>query len=126
MNAEHANLQRLTDQQVSARLAAYNPDGALERDIHQLWQDAGDIIEAEVRQQFGAGAAAKLAPHYSGSVDANWVQDVADYGRRIYREKTSVPAYIAARDQLISRVIARMFERFASRRQVMQQARRQL
>ena len=31
MKSDTAHLQRLSDEQVGARLAAYNPDGALER-----------------------------------------------------------------------------------------------
>jgi methyl-accepting chemotaxis protein len=114
MGGDTGQLQPLTDEQVSARLGAYNPGGALERDIEQLWQDAGDIIEGEVRTQFGSEAAERIHNHYSGKVDAVWVQNVAEYGRRIYREKTSVPAYIAARDQLITSITARLFERYSS------------
>ena len=33
MSGETGQLQRLTDQQVNARLAAYNPGGSLDRDI---------------------------------------------------------------------------------------------
>jgi methyl-accepting chemotaxis protein len=113
MGGETGQLQRLTDEQVSARLRAYNSGGSLERDVHQLWEDAGDIIEAEVRGQFGADAAKQVQSHYTGQVDARWVQSIADEGRRIYREKTSVPDYIAARDELITRIVGRMFERFA-------------
>ena len=111
--AGDTGLQRLTDEQVEARLGAYNPGGSLERDTRQLWSQAGDIIEAEVRAQFGGDAAKRAETHYTGKVDAAWVQDVAEFGRRIFREKTSVPAYIAARDELITRIIGRMFERFA-------------
>ena len=122
MGGETVQLQRLTNEQVSARLAAYNADGSLERDIHRLWQDAGDIIEAEVRSQFGPEAAKKLEGHYTGKVDADWIQNIAEYGRRIYRERNSVPAYIAARDELISRIIDRLFERFADNIHGLQQA----
>jgi len=111
--SDTGQLQRLTDEQVSARLQAYNPDGSLERDVSRLWQQAGDIIEAEVRSQFGPEAAERIHGHYSGRIDSAWIQNVAEYGRRIYREKTSVPAYIAGRDQLITRIIARMFEGFS-------------
>ena len=34
-------------------------------------------------------------------------------GQRLYREKQSVPPYIATRDKLISAIIARLFEKFA-------------
>ena len=96
MSGDTGGLQRLTDEQVKARLQTYNPDGSLERDVHGLWRDAGDIIEGEVRNQFGAEAAERVHAHYSGKIDAAWMQNVAEYGRRIYSEKTSVPAYIAA------------------------------
>ena len=114
MGGETGQLQRLTDGQVNARLQAYNADGALERDVRGLWQDAGDIIDAEVRSQFGPEAAERVHSHYSGKVDAAWVQNVAEYGRRIYRDKTPVPGYMVARDQLVSRIIERLFERYAS------------
>jgi methyl-accepting chemotaxis protein len=107
-------LQPLTDTQVQNRLDAYNAGGKLERDIRALWDDSGDIIETEVRGQFGEQAADRVRKHYSSKVDAAWVQDIAEYGRRIFSEKTSVPAYIAERDQLIGKITARMFERFAA------------
>ncbi len=107
-------LQPLTDQQVQSRLDAYNPGGALERDIRALWEAAGDIIETEVLDQFGDEAAEKSRSHYAARVDATWIQAVAEYGRRIFAEKSSVPAYIASRDQLIGRILGGMFERFAA------------
>jgi methyl-accepting chemotaxis protein len=121
MAGDTGQLQRLTDEQVGARLAAYNPDGSLERDVQRLWEAAGDIIEGEIRGQFGADAAKQARAHYTGSVNAAWVQDIAENGRRIYRERTSVPAYIAARDDLITRVLGRMFERFSSDAETLQQ-----
>jgi len=113
MSGDTGQLQQLTDEQVGARLQAYNPDGSLERDVRSLWQDAGDIIDAEVRAQFGPEAAERVHAHYGAKVDSTWIQNVAEYGRRIYREKTSVPAYIAARDQLITRIIGQLFERYS-------------
>ena len=121
MNGDTGQLQRLTDQQVSARLAAYNADGALERDVRRLWDQSGDIIEAEVRDQFGADAASRIAKHYTAPVDSDWIQDVAEYGRRIFVEKTSVPDYIAARDRLATRIVARMFERFSAQQDALHQ-----
>jgi len=106
-------LQPLTDTQVNNRLQAYNAGGTLDRDIRELWAHAGEIIESEVRAQFGDDAAAKARVHYTTPVDADWVQQTAEYGRRLYHEKSSVPAYIAKRDQLISAIIRRMFESFA-------------
>ena len=75
---------------------------------------AGEIIESECARAISATRlAARTRQHYTAPVDADWVQGVAEYGRRLYREKSSVPAYIAKRDKLISAIIARLFERFA-------------
>jgi methyl-accepting chemotaxis protein len=105
-------LQPLTDTQVNNRLQAYNAGGTLDRDIRELWTHAGEIIESEMREQFGDEAAAKARVHYTTPVDADWIQQVAEYGRRLYHEKSSVPAYIAKRDLLISAIIRRMFDSF--------------
>src|SRR5256885_2132342 len=121
MSGDTGQLQKLTEQMVSARLAAYNSAGSLQRDIHKLWDDAGDIIEAEVRTQFGGEAATALEDHYTGKVDSRWVQAVAEYGRRIYREKTSIPTYIADRDKLVTRITKRMFAKFAEDSETLEQ-----
>ena len=113
MVAETGQLQRLTDEQVSARLAAYNGDGSLDRDIAMLRDKAGDLIENHVREQFGKEAADRVKTHYSSRVDVDWIQSVAEYGRRIFQERTSVPQYIAARARLKSAIIAGIFDRFA-------------
>ncbi|HEU0311247.1 MAG TPA: hypothetical protein VFR36_08535, partial [Sphingomicrobium sp.] len=96
------------------RLDAYNPGGTLERDIRILWEDAGDIIRDCARSHFGDSAVETVEQHYTRKVDADWIQHVADFGRRLYREKQSVPQYIATRDKLISDIISRLFEQFAS------------
>jgi methyl-accepting chemotaxis protein len=114
MGGDTGQLQRLTDDQVGSRLAAYNPAGSLERDLHQLWDAAGDLIETEVRTQFGAEAAHRTKVQYTGTVNAAWVQDVAEHGRSIYREKTSVPAYVVGWDALVTRIIAELFDRFSA------------
>ena len=106
-------LQPLTDSQVKNRLEAYNAGGSLERDIRALWDDAGDIIRDCARAHFGDAAVAVVERHYTSKVDAAWIQNVADFGQRLYREKQSVPAYIATRDKLISDIIARLFDKFA-------------
>ncbi|MES2135675.1 MAG: methyl-accepting chemotaxis protein [Pseudomonadota bacterium] len=113
MSGETGQLQRLTDEQVSARLSAYNSDGSLDRDVTLLREKLSDLIESQVRDQFGKDSADQVKAHYSGKVDANWIQSVAEYGRRIFREKSSVPEYIAARDRLKTRVVDGIFERFA-------------
>ena len=121
MSGETAQLQRLTDEQVSARLKAYNPGGSLERDIRFLWENAGEIIDDEVRAQFGAETANRLNAHFTGKLNFDWVQNVAEEGRRIYRDKISVPEYVASRDQMITRIVGRLFERYGSEPSTLEQ-----
>ena len=109
-------LQPLTDVQVKNRLNAYNKGGSLERDIRNLWDEASDIIRDSAREHFGEPAVAVVERHYTSNVDAAWIQNVADFGQRLYSEKQSVPEYIAGRDKLISDIIARLFEKFADDR----------
>ena len=113
MTGETGQLQQLTDEQVSARLAAYNMGGSLERDIQLLRESAADILAEEVLAQFGPERAERYAAVYAAKVDAAWVQAVAEYGREIYRDKVSVPNYIAERMRTVDRVLPRIVERFA-------------
>lgn len=111
MNGDSATLQRLTDEQVSNRLKAYNSDGELDRDIETVREAAADIVEEQVRNVFGAESASAVVERYSKKVDAEWVQAVAGYGRRLYAEKVSVPAYLATRHKFQTAVVSQMFER---------------
>jgi methyl-accepting chemotaxis protein len=113
MTGETGQLQRLTDEQVKARLAAYNPGGSLDRDLELLRENAADLITAAIAKHFGQDRAEHYIAHYSRKVDSAWIQAIAEYGLKIYREKMSVPAYIAARMEAASSVVERMVERFA-------------
>src|SRR6476659_4693209 len=121
MGAETGQLQRLTDEQVRARLAAYNGDGSLDRDVRLLRESAADIIGGEIAAQFGSERAAKLVDNYSSGVDARWIQNVAEYGRQIYVEKVSVPSYMVARTQAAERIISRMAERYSDESEKLKQ-----
>ncbi len=113
MKSDTAHLQRLSDEQVNARLAAYNPDGLLERDIALLKEAAMDIVAEEIVAEFGPERAQQFAKNYTGTVDAAWVQSVAEYGRELFSQKMSVPQYIAKRAEAADRMTARLVERFA-------------
>lgn len=121
MKSDTAHLQRLTDEQVSARLAAYNPDGLLEQDIELLKRVGMDVVAEEIVTEFGAQRAERFARNYQSEVDASWVQGVAEYGREMYREKASVPDYMAKRVNACSRMVARLTERFAAEPQKLAQ-----
>jgi len=114
MNGETGQLQRLTDEQVSARLAAYNAGGSLDRDIEFLRENATDLVVAAIHAQFGAARAERFAANYTGKVDAAWIQGVAEYGREIFAERTSVPAYMAARADVAAQIVAKLVERFSA------------
>src|SRR4051794_29894622 len=121
MGGETGQLQRLTDEQVSARLAAYNPGGALEQDVQLLRENVADLIATEVVAQFGPERAERYATIYAGKVGPDWVQGIAGYGREIYRDRTPVAVYIAARSQTASRVVRRIIERYADDTQKLEQ-----
>ncbi|MES2120344.1 MAG: methyl-accepting chemotaxis protein [Pseudomonadota bacterium] len=113
MSAETGQLQRLSDEQVNARLAAYNPGGALERDVALLREHVADLVMAEIAAEYGQERADRFAPIYSSKIDAAWIQQLAEYGRRIYADKTPVPEYMAEHTGIAARVVARICERFA-------------
>ncbi len=113
MTGETGQLQRLTEEQVSARLTAYNAGGALDRDVQLLRETIADLLAEEVLAQFGPERAERYAAIYAGKVDSAWVQGVAEYGREIYRDKTAVPVYIGARMVAAERVLPRIVDRFS-------------
>jgi methyl-accepting chemotaxis protein len=113
MSGETGQLKKLTEEQVKARLAAYNGDGSLDRDIALLRENAADLVIGEVLAEFGQERADRYAPVYAGKVDAAWIQLLAGYGRTIYAEKTPVPVYMVEHAGLGGRVIAKICERFA-------------
>jgi len=121
MGGETGQLQRLTDEQVRARLSTYNGDGSLERDVKLLRDNVADIFAEEIVAQFGQERAERFAANYASKVDAAWIQNVAEYGRRIYAEKVPVPSYMLARTQAASRIIARMVERYADQTDLLEQ-----
>ena len=114
MGGDTGQLQRLTDEQVSARLAAYNPDGSLERDVKLFRDHMLGLVVSEIGTQFGSDRADRYLAIYSGKVDAAWIQSIAEYGREIYRDKSSVPEYIAERFAIANRVFSALADQFRS------------
>ena len=112
MSGETAQLQRLTDQQVGERLNAYNRSGSLDRDIELFRERVLSFVVAEVRSQFGPERAERYAEVYERKVDTAWVQSIAEYGRQIFRDHASVPAYIADRLEIADRVFAALTEHY--------------
>ena len=76
MSGETGHLQRLTDEQVKARIASYGDDGRFEASLRQLWNDAGPVIEAAVRTHFGEDVGCLGAKHFAQPIDEAWVRSV--------------------------------------------------
>jgi methyl-accepting chemotaxis protein len=112
MGGETGQLQRLTDEQVNSRLATYNAGGSLDRDMKLFKEHMLPLVVSEIGAQFGSERADRYAAIFSGKIDAAWVQSIAEYGRQIYRDKTSVPQYIAARNEIANGVVAALTEQF--------------
>jgi methyl-accepting chemotaxis protein len=112
MSGEIGQLQRLTDQQVSERLGAYNRTGSLDRDIALFKEHALSFVVSEIREQFGPERADRYAGIYTGKVDAAWIQSIAEYGRQIFKNHTSVPEYLADRIEIANRVFAALTEKY--------------
>jgi methyl-accepting chemotaxis protein len=112
--SDTGQLQRLTDDQVSARLAAYNGDRSLDRDIQLFRENVLGLVAAEIKEQFGPDRADRYTQIYSGKADAAWVQAIAEYGLEIFADKISVPQYIAERSQIASRFVAALTEQSRS------------
>ena len=69
MTGETAQLQRLTDEQVGARLKAYNPGGSLERDVKLFKDHMLGFVVAEIGEQFGPDRADRYSAIYSGNIE---------------------------------------------------------
>ncbi|HEY8591900.1 MAG TPA: methyl-accepting chemotaxis protein [Sphingomicrobium sp.] len=115
MSGDTAQLQQLTDEQVRARIAAYNAGGSLDKDIALLSDHVTDLLAVEVEKQFGPERARRYSELYSTKVSAGWVQSVAEYGRQIYRERISVPDYMAARNRIASGALEAIADRLSDR-----------
>ncbi len=107
-----AKLQKLTTGQVETRLSTYNAGGAFERDLHWLWQEAGEAIERTVVEEAGEELARQFREHLTRRVDASWIERVADFGIKIYAGRRSVPTLIERRAMLAAIIHERMRAHF--------------
>ncbi|MEO6432912.1 MAG: methyl-accepting chemotaxis protein [Sphingomicrobium sp.] len=107
-------MQKLTDEQVNDRLTSYNGDGSLDRDLSTVKEHAADILVEEANATFGEESAKRVLLRYDHTVDADWIDNVAEFGRRIYADKISVPSFLKTRQQFTANVIDRLFDRFAA------------
>jgi len=115
MSGDIGHLQRLTDEQVAARLAAYGEDGEFESSLRWLWSQAGEVIEDEWRAHFGADAAKLNRALFTRPVDEAWVRAVAEQGVAMFTGNHSVPKFVAAHSRLVGAMFRRFEEHFAGR-----------
>ena len=117
-----AKLQKLTAGQIDARLSAYNPGGAFERDLHWLWQEAGEAIEQTVVEEAGNELARQFREHLTRPVDAAWIERVAAFGIKIYSGRRSVPTLIERRAALAAVIHDRVRRHFEGQEEKAQRA----
>jgi methyl-accepting chemotaxis protein len=113
MSGETSQLQRLTDEQVNARLAAYADNGRFEANMHWLWEQAGELIEDVSRTTLGEQAVAYETERFTRKVDADWVRNVAEYGLAMHVSRASVPQFVAATAAANKELLRRFDEHFA-------------
>ena len=113
MGGDTSQLQRLTDEQVNGRLAAYADKGRFEANLHWLWDQAGDLIEEITRSMLGEEGVEYERDRFTRKVDAEWVRKVAEFGLSMHVSKASVPQFVAARAAVTKEILRRLDERFA-------------
>ena len=113
MGGDTSQLQRLTDEQVNGRLAAYADNGRFEANLHWLWDQAGDLIEEITRSMLGEEGVEYERDRFTRKVDAEWVRKVAEFGLSMHVSKASVPQFVAARAAVTKEILRRLDERFA-------------
>ena len=89
MSGETGQLQRLTDEQVNARLAAYNGDGSLERDVKLLREKVGDMIDV---RESATSSAPKRADAPEDPLFGQGRRGLGPGGRRIRPSASSASA----------------------------------
>jgi len=115
MSGDTSHLQRLSNEQVAARLQHYAQGGAFESSLHWLWEQAGETLENACRRQFGDEGAKVVRAYMTRPIDVSWVHTVAKHGRLMYVGKQSVPEFIAARAAMTKEVLGEFEKIFANR-----------
>lgn len=113
MTSDSGNVQRLTEEQVEARLSAYGDGGQFEESLHWLWDQAGDILEKASRDYFDDEAVALGRGQFAVAVDKAWVRAIADQGAALFSAGRSLPEFVAARARMAGDVVRKLDDRFA-------------
>lgn len=106
-------LQRLSDAQVGARIAVYNPDGSFEHDLRKLWEEAGEALAEAARVYGGSDRADRLRNQFNMPLDTDWFRQGAAYGMEIYSRKLSIPEVIEEGARFTTALIMALYRHFA-------------
>ena len=115
MKSDTGHLQRLSEDQISRRLAAYADGGRFQESMRWLWEEAGEIIGDAFRRHFSEKAAGRSREQFTSPVDSQWVRSVAEEGVRMYAASDDVPSFVAAHVRMARDVVAGFDERFTGR-----------
>jgi methyl-accepting chemotaxis protein len=105
--------KRMSDEQVSMRLAAYGDDGRFGDELAWLWGEAGELIEAAAKAGLGSSGAELYKNIFTSPVDQLWVRGIADAGTRLDGGK--LPQATAARSAFNARALASLAAHFEGR-----------
>ena len=112
LSAARDDIPILTDAEIAMRLSAYDPDGALSRNLRAFWLRAGDTVERATRGLAEASTArgaegpaerearieslmAATRQSFLGPIDRDWVMAVARRGGDLMLQR--VPSPMVAR-----------------------------
>jgi methyl-accepting chemotaxis protein len=115
MSGDIGHLQRLTNDQVTSRIASYSEDGRFEAAMRRLWDDAGAVIEQAASNHFGEDVGSLGRDQFTKPVDETWIRSVAEQGLKMFAGKRSVPEFIATRARMVKEVIRGFDDRFQGR-----------
>jgi methyl-accepting chemotaxis protein len=104
--------ERMSDEQVSARLAAYGDDGRFENDLAWLWAEAKDLVEDSAKAALGASGAELYRDIFTSPVNETWVLGIAEAGAKLASKTSKLPQAAAARATFAARVFEGLGERF--------------
>jgi methyl-accepting chemotaxis protein len=104
--------ERMSDEQVSARLAAYGDDGRFGDDLAWLWAEAKDLIEDSAKSALGASGAELYRDIFTSPVNETWVLGIAEAGAKLGSKANKLPQAAAARATFSARVFEGLSTQF--------------
>ena len=104
--------ERMSGEQVSARLAAYGDDGQFEAELAWLWTEAKDLIEDAAKAALGASGAELYRDIFTSPVNETWVLGIAEAGAKLGSKASKLPQAAAARAMFSANVFDGLSSRF--------------